>query len=258
MLHNRYVQHEAVCYTSQQKCNQKFRVIAAMQRKTKIKDQCTGSGRFSSYGLKIGAIFLLLLLSILVAACGASDTQVTTADEPTPVATINLGNPNSTPTPGLPPDWCGIWVTNSSPPISQGSLNIYAKFVQNKDGNPVGIAGAQVSLTIDWGDGAQEPLPTLTTSSTGLVTYPANIGMHGGAMNKLSLITGTFSSGSANCSVDNSRPASFVIVAGAVGTPTPKKGGKTGNGGNNGDNNGDNNGGIPGFPGFPSGQGKKP
>lgn len=219
-----------------------------MQRKTEIKDQRAESGRSSSYVLKIGAIFLLLLLGILVAACGSSGTQVTTANEPTPVATIHLGNTDLSPTPGLSPDWCGIWVTNSSPPISLGTINIYAKFVQNKDGNPIGIAGAQVTINIQWGDGTPQPSPPLTTSSTGLVTYNVSMMGHSGAINKLSLITGTFSSGSATCSVDNSRPASFVLVAGGAGSPSATKTSNQPTGGN---------GGIPGFPGFPTGTPKK-
>jgi hypothetical protein len=102
------------------------------------------------------------------------------------------------------------------------------------DGNPVGVAGAQVDALIQWGDGTNSPI-TQTTGTDGLAVFFVPIGDKEGAMNKLSLATFTFSvPGTNTCKVDNTRPTSFVIVD-PVATPTPTD-----------NNNGDNGNGNPG------------
>ena len=104
--------------------------------------------------ISIFTAFLLLLLSILIAACGASGTTVQASNaDPKPTATIQFNNNSLTPTPTLPPVWCGIWVMNESPYYTpNGIITVYGKFSANSNGNPVGISGASVSINVQWGD----------------------------------------------------------------------------------------------------------
>jgi len=105
--------------------------------------------------ISIFTAFLLLLLSILIAACGANSGTTTQANnaDPKPTATIQFNNNNLSPTPTLPPVWCGIWVMNESPYyVPNGTIMLYGKFSANSNGNPVGISGASVSINVQWGD----------------------------------------------------------------------------------------------------------
>lgn len=196
-----------------------------MQKKT-IKKQPKKVSPIS-LSFKYGAIFLLFTLSIVIVACGSniSNSTITstgaTATTGTPRATptINFSKLNQlSPTPTLPAQWCGIWVTNESPVFSNGgTIPIYAKFVSQQGGNPVGIAGATVNITIQWGDlSYAPPLQPVYTTSDGLATTYAIMSGHSFATNKLSLITATFTSGSVSCSVGTDRPASFTLVAGST------------------------------------------
>jgi hypothetical protein len=187
---------------------------------------------------KYGAILLLLLLSVVVVACGAPGGTTTTAAAPQPTsAAINLNITNNlSPTPTLPPQTCGIWVTD--PSITYGSsFNVYAEFNSMNQGNPQGIAGT-AQLTIQWGDGSTSPA-TIYTSSTGVGYASIPTGGHIGAENRLSLITAVFTSGNITCSVDTSREASFTLVPGAPAQApaAPTNGGNNNGGGNNGGNN---------------------
>ncbi|BCL84276.1 hypothetical protein ccbrp13_67410 [Ktedonobacteria bacterium brp13] len=181
--------------------------------------------------ISIFTAFLLLLLSILIAACGASGTTVQASNtDPKPTATIQFNNNSLTPTPTLPPVWCGIWVVNESPYYTpNGIITVYGKFSANTNGNPVGISGATATITVQWGDLQTSSLPA-TTTATGLVTQSFPMGSHAGAVDKLSLITAQFNSGTQSCSVDSTRPASFTLIPGApVTTRTPPA--RTGGGG---------------------------
>ncbi|BCL84275.1 hypothetical protein ccbrp13_67400 [Ktedonobacteria bacterium brp13] len=207
--------------------------------------------------ISIFTAFLLLLLSILIASCGASSGTTVQASnaEPKPTATIQFNNNNLSPIPTLPPVWCGIWVMNESPYYTPGgTIDVYGKFSANTNGNPVAISGANVTITVQWGDLQTSSLPA-TTTATGLVTQSFPMGSHAGAVDKLSLITAQFNSTSGNqsCSVDatnangNARPASFTLIQGApTATPT-----RTGGGGGKRHNPIPILPGLPGFPGFP-------
>jgi hypothetical protein len=183
---------------------------------------------FVSLSFKYGVIFLLFTLSIILVACGANsegNTATSAGATATPKATSTMINFNKinqvSPTPALPAQWCGVWVTNESPAYSGGSIPIYAKFVKQQDGNPVGIGGASVSITIQWGDYSTPPPLSTTTTADGLGIVYASMAGHAGAINKLSLITATFNSGSVTCSVGTDRPASFALTAGVATTKTP-------------------------------------
>ena len=191
-------------------------------------------GSLSLY-FKYGSILLLFMLNLFIVACSAG-SNTANGDSSLNVgstATIHLGN-NLTPTPSLAPYWCGAWITKSTVPYDpNGVVALYAKYTRNVNGNPVGIAGAQVQALIQWGDGSTLPM-TQTTSSDGLAVFFAPIGDKAGAMNKLSLATFTFDApGATTCKVDGTRPASFVIVP-PMATPTPTDNNNNGNGGNGG------------------------
>ena len=187
----------------------------------------------SSTLTKYAALLLLLVLSIAVVACGASGGNSATAAAPSPTAQpIHLDNNNLSPTPTLPANFCGIWIPDPSIPAGS-SFMVYGKFTQNSNGNPVGMPGGTATLNIQWGDGTPQQVPA-TISGTGLMSIGISSAGHPGAINRLSLITATFTSGNATCQVGDDRPASFTLVAGAApkSTTTTTTGG--GNGGNNG------------------------
>ncbi len=199
--------------------------------------------RTLSIHFKYESIFLLFIVSLFAVACSTASNTAANGDntlDAASTATIHFGT-NLTPTPSLAPYWCGAWITKSTVPYNpNGVIALYAKYTRNVNGNPVGIAGAQVQALIEWGDGSTLPM-TQTTSSDGLAVFFAPIGDKAGAVNKLSLATFTFSApGASTCTVDSKRPASFVIVSPSA-TPTPTDNGNNGNGNNN--NNGNGNGG---------------
>jgi hypothetical protein len=75
--------------------------------------------------------------------------------------------------------------------------------------------GATATYTIEWGDGTTE-VRTANTDASGLATTYAPMGPHYGALNRLTLVTVTFSGGGHTCSVGTDRPASFVLSAGGT------------------------------------------
>lgn len=196
-----------------------------MQQKIAKKSQ--KNSPFVSLSFKYGVIFLLLALSMILAACGAnasSSSQTAAGATATPKATSTMINFNKvnqiSPTPTLPAQWCGVWVTNESPTYGS-SIPIYAKFTTQQDGNPVGIGNATVNFLIQWGDLTTQNQSAIT-SADGLATTTISSAAHGGAISKLSLITATFVSGNVTCSVDTSRPASFALISGTTKTKTSK------------------------------------
>jgi len=184
----------------------------------------------------------LFLLSMLFAACGTPTQAATT--NPVPTTTIHLqtpGSPSSTPFPGYN---CGAWATNTTPTYSNQPIAIYAKYTQNVDGNPQGIAGATATATLYWGDGAVDALAQGTTGDGLAVFNFPDIGRTG-AINKMSLVTVNFTkAGTPGCVVDRDRAAFFTLTPG-----NPNHGDNNGNNGNN--NNGNNNGQPPFLPPIP-------
>jgi hypothetical protein len=182
---------------------------------------------------KYGALFLLLVLSIAVVACGASGGNTVAAASPSPTTTpIHLFNDNLSPTPTVPAITCGIWITDPSIP-SGSSFNIYGKFSRNVNGNPVGYDGGSATLTIQWGDGSTMSYPANITA-TGLTVTSISSAGHASALNKLSLVTATFASGNDTCQVGTDRPASFTLTTGLApaktAVPTAPGGGNNGGG----------------------------
>src|ERR1700730_6830643 len=86
---------------------------------------------FSLY-LKCGAIFLFLILTVLIVACGSNvDNNQPDLGNPVVTVTIRIGDGNSSPTPALADYSCGAWATDSSPTYTTGSISVFAKFVHN-------------------------------------------------------------------------------------------------------------------------------
>src|SRR5260221_5320059 len=126
--------------------------------------------------LKFGALVFLLSLSVLIAAC-SSNGGSTQLNPGTPVATvtINLNQFSGSQTPALKAYYCGGWATDTTPPFNPNSIvNVYGKFTQNVDGNPVGVPNVTATATILWPDGSQSTL-TATTTSDGLAVFPVAI-----------------------------------------------------------------------------------
>jgi len=168
---------------------------------------------FSLY-LKCGAIFFFLMLTILIVACGGNSSS-SPADLGNPVVTvtIRLGGDNGSPTPPLADYSCGAWATNTSPASTAGSVNVYAKFVHNLNGNPEGVDNASASATVEWPDGTTDSESAITTSD-GLAVF--SIPLKPIAINKIVLIQVTFSkAGVPPCSIPQA--AFFTIV---VSSPT--------------------------------------
>jgi hypothetical protein len=177
-----------------------------------------------SLTIKCAALLMLFLLSVLVVACssGGANTSNANLGNPPVTVTINLGNNNLSPTPTLSPYWCGAWATNTSPAFNATSeVGVYAKFVQNNNGNPAGIGGATAQATVMWPDGTAQTLPPTTTTPDGLAVFfvPAR----GDAVNKITYITVTFTqpNGGPGCTVGIDRAAYFTLIA---TSPTPTKG----------------------------------
>ena len=193
--------------------------------------------RLSLYA-KCGAIFLLLVLSVLIVACGGGAEASTTPvnlNGPVVTVTIKMGNSRISPTPTLPPYWCGAWPAQSTPSFNKGKTKviIYAKFVQNNNGNPLGVDGATANATFQWGDGTAETL-TSTTGTDGLAMFTASTTNHDNALNKVSLVTVAFKKeGVGTCQVTQDRAAFFTLV-----NPTNNNNNNNNNNGNNNNNNG--------------------
>jgi hypothetical protein len=170
--------------------------------------------------LKSGAILIFLIFSILIVACGSNDTT-NSADLGNPVitVTIRIGQFNGSATPALAPYYCGAWATNTSPQFIAGVIDVYAKFTQNVDGNPVGVNGANATATVLWPDGSTNS-ETVTTQSDGIAIFP--VALKPVATGKTVLINVTFTKpGIPSCTVPQA--AYFTSMFGspiANNTPT--------------------------------------
>src|SRR5260370_16000026 len=138
---------------------------------TEIEQQRQTAGSRLSLCLKCSAILLLLSLSILVVACGASNTTTTAnLGEPQVTVTIRFSN-NASPTPTISSYLCGAWTTNTTPAFNPGrKIPVYAHFVHNVHGNPVGVSGANAQATVEWADGYRDT-QVATTAGDGLVVF---------------------------------------------------------------------------------------
>lgn len=164
--------------------------------------------------LKCAGICLLLLLTVIVVACGSDTTQAVPS---TPVATLTVvfGQFNASPTPQLAPYYCGGWATDTTPAYSPNSvINVYGKYTHTVDGNPVGVGGASAIAKVLWPDG-NSVIEQTTTSSDGLAVF--SITMQASAINHVVLIQMTFTTPNVPSCVLTS-PAFFTAI---LVSPTP-------------------------------------
>src|ERR1700730_8058018 len=164
--------------------------------------------------LKCAGIFLLVLLTVIVVACGSDSTQAVPG---TPVATLTVvfGQFNASPTPELAPYYCGGWATDTTPAYSPNSvINVYGKYTHTIEGNPVGVNGALAVATVYWPDGTSATEKT-TTSSDGLAVF--SITIQASAINHVVLIQITFTTPNVQpCTLTSDAFFTAIVVS-----PTP-------------------------------------
>jgi hypothetical protein len=183
------------------------------------------TGSTFSLSVKCGAVLLLLLFSVLIVACGGgTSTDAANLGDPQPTITIQIGNNQSSPTPSLPGEWCGAWVTNPTPSYTAGTIAVYAKFTQNVNGNPAGIGSATATAHVMWTPTDIDTYTAVTTSD-GLAVFPISVNNKNFAVNTITLVTVTFhKDGEPDCTVDQDRAAFFTLIhasATATTTKTP-------------------------------------
>src|SRR6266851_1123336 len=120
--------------------------------------------------LKFGSVGMLFLVSILIVACGSASATAGLGS-PAVTLTINLNQNFASPTPTVPPYSCAAWATQSSPAYYDSAVTmVYAKYVQNVNGNPVGVNGATAQATVIWPSGNPTTISE-TTTSDGLAVF---------------------------------------------------------------------------------------
>ena len=166
------------------------------------------------------ALLSLLALSLFVVSCGSSSATTADTGNPPVTATINIDSNGGSPTPALPGYSCGAWATQAAAPYGTPVIGVYAKFVQNVNGNPVGVDGANATATVLWPDGATSTIGG-TTGGDGLVTFAVSTAGRADALMKLVFITVAFTKdGVPPCNVGQDRAAFFMLTTGTSGTPT--------------------------------------
>lgn len=172
--------------------------------------------------IKAGAISFLLLLSLLIVACGGSGGSQVDPGTPVATVTINLGQVIGSPTPPLKDYYCGGWATDTSPAYTPTSIvSVFGKFTHIVDGNPEGVGGAQATATILWPDGNTDTL-TATTTSDGLAVFPVAIKPI--AINKLVIIKISFTATTSKGVIQCPKPSDSTILAyftAIMVSPTP-------------------------------------
>ena len=177
---------------------------------------------YFSFYLKGGAILLLLSLSFLIMACGSSNMTTADLNGPPVTVTINFKSTNLSSLGTVAPYLCGAWTYDTTPGFSPGSeIPVYAHFVHNMNGNPVGVSGANAQATVEWADGGRDS-QTATTTSDGLAVFYFTIPNQPNMIGKNNLVLVSFTAPNGQtCNVDNqSQPAAFFTLIAASPTPT--------------------------------------
>jgi len=190
---------------------------------TETEQQQPTTGSHLSLYLKCSAILLLLSLSVLVMACGASNTpNIASLGDLQVTVTIRF-NSNTSPTPTVAPYLCGAWTTDTTPAFNPGSkIPVYAHFVHNVDGNPVGVSGANAQASVEWADGYRDAEVT-TTGGDGLAVFYFTIPDRPNMVDKNNLVLVSFAGPNGEtCNADNQpQPAAYFTLIAAPPTPTP-------------------------------------
>ena len=184
------------------------------------------ASHFSLY-LKCGAIFLLLLMSFIVGACGTTGSDTTNLGAPPATVTIQFNrNLTTTPLPTQPAYICGAWITNTSPSYVPGNtIPVYAKFIHLVNGNPQGVAGANAQATLYLTGAAPNPLQPAVTGPDGLAVFSFQLPDNPAVANHNNLVTVAFTApDGSSCRVDQDRAAYFtpvLVSPTATGTAAP-------------------------------------
>jgi len=181
--------------------------------------------------LKASTIFLLLLLSALVIACGAGNTP-TTADLNDPQGSVSIRFNTNASIPTVAPYLCGAWITNTTPAFKPGNkFPVYAHFIHNVDGNPIGVSGASARASVQWADGYTDSKVAMTTQD-GLAVFYFAIPNRPDMLDKNNLVIVSFTGPNGEtCNVNNQpQPAAFFTFtngsstsSASPGTPLRKK-----------------------------------
>ncbi len=187
--------------------------------------------------LKLSAVGMLFLVSVLIVSCGSPPSSTAGLGSPPVTLTINLNQTFASPTPTMPAYTCAAWATQTSPGYYQNSIvEVYAKYVQNSNGNPVGMGGATAVATVLWPFGGTTTINVATTSD-GLAVFPVPLQASAVGHEVLVAVSFTSQDGQHRCNVTGSQDAFFVpVVASPTASPTSNQ-----------------NGGNPGGPGGPGG-----
>jgi hypothetical protein len=172
--------------------------------------------------LKASTIFLLLLLSALVIACGAGNTP-TTADLNDPQGSVSIRFNTNASIPTVAPYLCGAWITNTTPAFKPGDkIPVYAHFIHNVNGNPVGVSGASAQASVEWADGYRDS-EVVMTAQDGLAVFYFTIPNRPDMLNKNNLVLVSFTGPNGeSCNVDNQpQPAAFFTFTNGKGSSTP-------------------------------------
>lgn len=171
-------------------------------------------------GFKFILVFSLFLISVLIVACGGSASPTAGLGSPAPTLTINLNQAFASPTPTMPPYTCAAWVTQTSPIYHQDAVVlVYAKYVQNVQGNPVGMNLAHAQATVLWPAGAPTSF-SATTTQDGLAVFQVPLQPSAVGHETLVEISFTSQDGKQTCNVTGTQDAFFVAT---VVTPTATK-----------------------------------
>lgn len=171
-----------------------------------------------AFSLKCSSALFLLLVSILVVACGASNT-IQAPGTPQVTVTINLNQTFASPTPTMAAYSCGAWALNTTPSYNpNGFVPVYAKYVHSVNGNPQAMPEANAQAVISWPDGHTSSM-NATTTQDGLAVF--QVGMQPSALNHVVLINVTFTSqdGQHTCTT----PVAFftAIQVSPTASPSP-------------------------------------
>jgi hypothetical protein len=172
--------------------------------------------------LKSSAILLLLLPSMLIIACSENNaTPAPDLGNPQAVATIHFSN-NMSLIPTVASYLCGAWITNTTPAFKPGNkIPVYAHFIHNVNGNPVGVTGASAQASVEWADGYKDS-EVAVTESDGLAVFYFTIPNRPDMGNRNNLVVVSFTGPNGEtCNVDNQpQPAAYFTLI--KGTSTPK------------------------------------
>jgi hypothetical protein len=174
-----------------------------------------------SLSLKGGALPLLFLLSTLIIACSASNATTTSnLVSPQATFTIHLSN-NTSSIPVVASYLCGAWITDTTPIFKPGNkIPVYAHFIHNVNGNPVGVTGANAQAHIEWADGYRDNEVAITQSD-GLAVFYFTIPNRPTMVDRNNLVMVSFTGPNGKtCNVDNQpQPAAFFTLINGRSTP---------------------------------------